>query len=51
MGPKQNGSLEIVQNRIVRSIMKQRMSPKITAIEVLMGILPVDIYCSNEINC
>ena len=51
MGPKQNGSLEIVQNRIVRSIMKHSMSPKITAIEVLMGILPIDIYCSNEINC
>ena len=40
-------SLQIVQNRIIRSIMKHSMSPKITAIEVLMGIPPIDIYCSS----
>ena len=40
-------SLLIVQNRIIRSIMKHSMSPKITAIEVLMGIPPIDIYCSS----
>ena len=27
--------------------MKHSMSPKITAIEVLMGIPPVNIYCSS----
>ena len=27
--------------------MKHSMSPKITAIEVLMGIPPIDIYCSS----
>ena len=40
-------SLQVVQNRIIRSIMKHSMSPKITAIEVLMGIPPIDIYCSS----
>ena len=40
-------SLQIVQNRIIRSIMKQSMSPKITAIEVLMGLPPIDLYCSS----
>ena len=40
-------NLQIVQNRIIRSIMKHSMSPKITAIEVLMGIPPIDIYCSS----
>ena len=27
--------------------MKHSMSPKITAIEVLTGIPPIDIYCSS----
>ena len=40
-------SLQIVQNRIIRSIMKHSMSPKITATEVLLGIPPIDIYCSS----
>ena len=40
-------SVQTVQNRIIRSIMKHSMSPKITAIEVLMGIPPIDIYCSS----
>ena len=41
-------SLQILQNRIIRSIMKHSMSPKITAIEVLMGIPPIDIYCFSS---
>ena len=46
--PQRNyASLQVVQNRIIRSIMKHSMSPKITAIEVLMGIPPIDIYCSS----
>ena len=44
-------SLQVVQNRIIRSIMKHTNSPKITAIEVLMRIPPIDIFCSSiEIN-
>ena len=40
-------SLQVVQNRIIRSIMKHSMSPKKTAIEVLMGFPPIDSYCSS----
>ena len=46
--PQRNyASLQIVQNRIIGSIMKHSMSSKITAIEVLMGIPPIDFYCSS----
>ena len=40
-------SLQIVQNRIICYIMKHSVSPKITAFDVLMGIPPIDIYCSS----